>query len=71
MAVVVYSQTHHIHTQLVEEEYKERGAECVLMVPVEFESDRITVDISLEGTVVGGGWKIQPFAPPVVSCLSV
>ena len=70
MAVVVYLQTHHIHTQVVEKEFRRRGAELVLMQPIEFESDQITVDIQKEG-IVRGGWKITPIIAPIVSCLSV
>ena len=34
---------------------------------VDFESDRITLDIPLKGTDILSGWKIIPLTPPLVS----
>ena len=47
-------------------EYKEKEAQQDSELVVEFESDRIAIDIPLEGIVVGG-WKITPLAAPVVA----
>ena len=48
-------------------EYKEKGAQPDFDMVVEFESDRINIDISLEDTATTGkGWQISPNAPPVV-----
>lgn len=37
---------------------------------VEFESDRITLDIPMEGTGDLNGWKIIPLTRPVVSAVA-
>ena len=34
---------------------------------VEFERDRITLDVPMEGISIPNGWKILPITPPVVS----
>ena len=52
----------------MKKEYKGKEAQLDSELVVEFESDRITIDVPLEGTDVEGGWKILPLAPPVVCC---
>ena len=42
------------------------GALPVLDQAVEFEEDRIELDIPMDGVTVKGGWQITPLIPPVV-----
>ena len=53
-------------TQAVKEEYSERDAELDFDQVVEFESDRFTINIPMEGIAVEGGWNVRPLARPVV-----
>ena len=54
----------------MDREYEEKDAEFDSEMLVQFESDRIDIDIPSEGIVVEGGWKIIPLYPPVV-CLII
>lgn len=53
--------------QAAKEEYKEKDLEPDIELIIEFESDRITLDIPLEGISLDGGWNIRPLTQPVVS----
>ena len=50
----------------MKKEYK--GKEARPEMVVEFESDRIDVDIPSEDATVKECWKILPLTPPVVCC---
>ena len=53
--------------QVVKKEYSpQRGAHEGPEYRIEFESDRITLDIPIEGIVLPEGWKIIPLITPVV-----
>ena len=55
----------HDH-QLVKKEYEGKRAVLGAHQPIEFESDKITLDIPMEG-ITANGWEITPLVPPVVS----
>lgn len=57
---------YHQSTQIVKEDYSNMGVEPHSEMVIEFESDRITVNIPMAGIVIEGGWRIRPLAPPVV-----
>ena len=44
-----------------------KGVLPALELPVEFEADRIELDIPMDGITIKGGWKIFPLMPPVVN----
>ncbi len=48
--------------QRVSEEYSSKEAILGLNHIVEFEEDRITLDIPNDGAEVSGGWKITPIS---------
>ena len=48
------------------EEYSSKEAISGLNHIVEFEEDRITLDIPMAGVEVSGGWKITPVFHPTV-----
>ena len=52
--------------QSVKEDYQEKQAQSGHTQPIEFQSDKITLDIPMTG-VSSEGWKINPLFPPVVS----
>ena len=52
--------------QIVKEDYQEKQAQSGHTQPIDFESDKITLDIPMTG-VSSEGWKINPLFPPVVS----
>ena len=53
--------------QAINEQYLKRGFEFTTDQEIEFESDRITLDIPLNGLVtMNKGWKIVPLNPPLV-----
>ncbi len=55
--------------QLVSEEYSTKEAILGVNHFVEFEGDRITLDIPIDGTKVKGGWKITPMFHPTVGTI--
>ncbi len=56
--------------QRVSEEYSSKEAILGVNHFVEFEEDRITLDIPKDGAEVSGGWKITPmFHPTVFKCV--
>ena len=52
--------------QRVNKEYSSKAAILGVDNVVEFEGDRITLDIPMDGTEVSGGWRITPMFPPTV-----
>ena len=48
------------------EEYEKKGVHQVADLKIEFESDRIALNIPLKGKTING-WKITPLVRPVVS----
>ena len=60
-----------MHTlQRVRQEYEKEGALRGHIQPVEFATDKITLDIPMEGTSCTG-WTISPLFPPVVCILDI
>ncbi|XP_064401224.1 uncharacterized protein LOC135347256 isoform X2 [Halichondria panicea] len=55
-----------IHNTFVSEKYSTKEAILGVNHFVEFEGDRITLDIPIDGTKVKGGWKITPMFHPTV-----
>ena len=53
--------------KVVERDYRKKRAQSGPKQVVEFESDRISLDIPMEGTGDLKGWKIFPLMRPVVS----
>ena len=58
-----------MHAQVVKDDYGQKGALLGHTQPVDFEVDRITLDIPMEGITCTScaGWTISPLFPPVVS----
>ena len=54
--------------KVVKEEYAQKQALLGHTQPVEFASDKITLNIPMEGTF-SAGWTISPLFPPVVSTM--
>ncbi len=52
--------------QRVNKEYSSKAAILGVDNIVEFEGDRITLDIPMEGAEVSGGWRITPMFHPTV-----
>ena len=50
----------------MKKEYSSKRAVLGVNHFVEFEEDRITLDIPMAGIEVEGGWKIIPMFPPTV-----
>ena len=53
--------------QVIEEKYPPRRAVLAASHPLEFENDRLTLDIPMAGSKVKGGWRIVPLYSPTVS----
>ena len=52
--------------------YSKKGSESAADQQIEFESDRITLDIPITGVITENkGWKIIPLFSPVVSQLQL
>ena len=51
------------------EEYTHKKARFGPDQKIEFEADRITLSVPLDGTV-SDGWLISPLVPPVVSLIN-
>ncbi|XP_064407131.1 uncharacterized protein LOC135351978 isoform X3 [Halichondria panicea] len=62
----VVSWNDEIHRTHVKKEYSSKRAVLGVNHFVEFEEDRITLDIPMAGIEVEGGWKIIPMFPPTV-----
>ncbi|XP_064391958.1 uncharacterized protein LOC135339662 isoform X4 [Halichondria panicea] len=62
----VVSWNDAIHRTRVSEEYSSKEAILGVNHFVEFEEDRITLDIPKDGAEVSGGWKITPMFHPTV-----
>lgn len=60
-----------ISLQLVLEEYAARGATIGPDLPVEFESECISLELPPEEVMLESGWRILPVFPPVVRKLFV
>ena len=56
-------------SQVVKEEYlQNKRALPGPVLPVDFESEQIELDIPEEGLTLDEGWTITPLIPPLVSC---
>ena len=58
-----------VSLQFVSEKYSTKEAILGVNHFVEFEGDRITLDIPIDGTKVKGGWKITPMFHPTVGII--
>lgn len=57
----------YLYVQVVEENYRQqRQVHTGPDQPLEFESDKIELDIPREGITLQEGWKITPLIAPVV-----
>ncbi|XP_064392749.1 ankyrin-2-like isoform X2 [Halichondria panicea] len=63
----VVSWNDEIHRTRVSEEYSSKEAILGVDHIVEFEEDRITLDIPMTGAEVSGGWRITPMFHPTVT----
>ena len=52
--------------QVVQQHYTAMGVTIGLDLPVEFESDSISLKLPPEGVMLENGWRITPLTPPVV-----
>ena len=54
------------YLQIVQQQYTARGATSGPHLPVEFESDSISLEVPSEEVMLENGWKIFPLFHPVV-----
>ena len=54
------------YLQIVQQQYTASGATSGPYLPVEFESDSISLEVPSEGVILENGWRIVPLFSPVV-----